>query len=93
MIQMNYDKTEAGRNFVKVTSNEAILIDAIGENAVDGDEPIYCEVGEENGLASITVFDVTDEEFDVIYKAARGYVDSLNAQMAQVDAESEFPNY
>ena len=93
MVQMIFNKTEAGRDFVKVTSDEAVLIDEISERAIDGDEPIYCEVGQENGLACITIYDVTEVEFDPIYKAARGYVDGLNAQMAQVEAESEFPNY
>ncbi len=93
MIQMVYGKTQHGRDFVKVTSDEPILIDAISENAFDGDEPIYCEVGQENGLPFVTIFDVSESEFDAIYKAARGYVDSLYQQVAQVDAESEFPNW
>lgn len=93
MVEMIFSKTQHGRDFVKVVSDEAVLIDEIAANAFDGDEPIYCELGNENGFSTVTVFDVSEAEFDAIYKAARAYVDSLYCQMAQAEAESEFPNW
>lgn len=88
MAEMIYGKTEGGRDFVKVVSDERVLLGELSDFCFE--KEIYNEMGRHYSTSFLMVYDVTEAEFTELYQLAREATDDLYQQAMRADYESEF---